>query len=66
MAVCGPDPTSPLSRRMASLAAEQTVTRLEKVIPYISWVRAFIDFLIPGIVGIASLYLLIDGYRNML
>lgn len=56
-------------RRLGALwrgEAVQTHTRLEKVIPYVSWARAFIDFLIPEIIGIASLYLLIDGYLNML
>ncbi len=56
-------------RRLGALwrgEAVQTHTRLEKVIPYVSWARAFIDFLTSEIVGIACLYLLIDGYLNML
>lgn len=56
-------------RRLGALwrgEAVQTYDRLGKVIPYISWARAIIDFLIPVIVGVISLYLLIDGYRNML
>ena len=44
--------------------ALQTYGRLEKVIPWISWARAAIDFLLPLIVGGLGLYLLVNGSRN--
>jgi hypothetical protein len=56
-------------RRLGSLwrgEALQTYIRLEKVIPYISYARAVIDFLLPLLVGGIGLYLLISGSRNAL
>ena len=46
--------------------AVQTYIKLEKAIPYISWARAIVDFLLPLVVGGVGLYLLISGSRNAL
>ncbi len=56
-------------RRLGSLwrgEAIQTHIKLEKVIPYISWARAIVDFLLPLLVGGVGLYLLISGSKNAL
>lgn len=56
-------------RRLGSLwraEAVQTYITLEKAIPYISWARAIVDFLLPLLVGGVGLYLLISGSRNAL
>ena len=56
-------------RRLGSLwrgEAVQTYIRLQKVIPYISWARAVIDFFLPLVVGGVGLFLLISGSKNAL
>lgn len=56
-------------RRLGSLwrgEAAQTYIKLEKAIPYISWARAIVDFLLPLVVGVVGLYLLISGSQNAL
>ncbi|AVG16859.1 hypothetical protein CFN79_13920 [Chromobacterium vaccinii] len=56
-------------RRLGSLwrgEAVKTYDRLQKVVPFISWARAVIDFLFPLVVGVIGLFLLINGSRNAL
>lgn len=56
-------------RRLGSLwrgEAVQTYKKLEKAIPYISWARAIVDFLLPLVVGGFGLFLLISGSQKAL
>lgn len=56
-------------RRLGALwrgEAVQTYIKLEKAIPYISWARAIVDFLLPLIVAGVGLCLLISGSQGAL
>lgn len=56
-------------RRLGSLwrgEASQTYVHLQTIVPYISWARAVVDFLLPLVAGGFGLFLLINGSRNAL